>query len=839
MYYLQDVDIRFADVRDEQPPLMNKLSLSPYFRFNQSDIGKFRQELLLLIRKLVTLYSRRNEVNLLTQLDEEETQSGTVAANGAMTAGCNNNREEILAGTENTVQEEVAVSLFRDEENAVLVTQTDEEHLITDKEIAEAVNVALHDEVAGAIDDKVAAAVHESVPAASCKEVITVGPMSDSVIRSMKESFYKIYCEHFETAKEGGTSVMTRATYDEKVQLLIDANSEWYKGKSKPNDMQNAISRFILIGQVKGSQLYRRTKGCPMKVPYLEILFDIIHEAHLFLAHAKDCRVTKVHIDGHWWGIPENAVKVYRNLCPQCLRHSRPPAVESLQPLRMMISDTIGSRCQMDLIDYTRRPDMTKDGVFTWILRYVDHFSGFSHVAALKDKSSKSVGNALMRILSTAVLPEILQSDNGKEFLGYCINIIKEEFHTIKVVKGRAYHPASQGSVERGNATFKEALDKWLDEEDKKKEGMKKKSWSEVGIYVVNAKINNRPSRSKDKKSPYEIYYGKKSYGAPSYILDNNLLSHAKSEYAVLVVLQLMDDIGKVSTALEVEVDLLKKVIAEADDVFELSETMTREDEEGYDVDEELQKVVDKYRKEVLDRAKVTVSKGTSTPKTPETIGKSTRSNRKSTNDSPGRGRNRQGVKEAKIKQANYVNDLRARKGSGKIKTPLEKDDICTISIPKTIKSTVKNLPVMVTDLVYKRDGVRYKVCSKHGHLTGTYSRLEVAYRKNYTKEIVKIDPSMEDFKNKLSLQQACHEFGNVTGCNCVTDCSMASRCSCKVAGIPCTTLCHKGRGKNKLCTLFADLCCSEEEEDEEKEEDSSQVEATQVESTQQELTPV
>ena len=84
MYYLQDVDIRFADVRDEQPPLMNKLSLSPYFRFNQSDIGKFRQELLLLIRKLVTLYSRRNEVNLLTQLDEEETQSGTVAANGAI-----------------------------------------------------------------------------------------------------------------------------------------------------------------------------------------------------------------------------------------------------------------------------------------------------------------------------------------------------------------------------------------------------------------------------------------------------------------------------------------------------------------------------------------------------------------------------------------------------------------------------------------------------------------------------------------------------------------------------------------------------------------------------------
>jgi hypothetical protein len=121
-------------------------------------------------------------------------------------------------------------------------------------------------------------------------------------------------------------------------------------------------------------------------------------------------------------------------------------------------------------------------------------------VAPLKDKSSWSVGNALLRILSTAVLPEILQSDNGKEFLGYCIKMIKEEFGTIKVVKGRAYHPASQGSVERGNATFKEALDKWLEEEDSKEGVTKGKSWSEIGIYIINAKINNRPSRSKDKK---------------------------------------------------------------------------------------------------------------------------------------------------------------------------------------------------------------------------------------------------------------------------------------------------------------------------------------------------
>jgi hypothetical protein len=159
---------------------MNKLRLSPYFRFNQSDIDKFRAELLLLVKKLITLYSTRNEVNLLTQADEQELLSGTEAATDAMFAAMKSTKEETVDGK---------------------------------------VATAVQEKVAAAVDENVAAAVDEKVSAAPCQEVITIGPTSDSVIRSMRESFYKIYSEHFETVREGGTSVMTRAMYDEKVQL--------------------------------------------------------------------------------------------------------------------------------------------------------------------------------------------------------------------------------------------------------------------------------------------------------------------------------------------------------------------------------------------------------------------------------------------------------------------------------------------------------------------------------------------------------------------------------------------------------------------------------------------
>jgi hypothetical protein len=47
------------------------------------------------------------------------------------------------------------------------------------------------------------------------------------------------------------------------------------------------------------------------KVIWYEHLFDVIHEAHLHLAHARDPRSHKTHIDQMRWGVTEDAIKVY------------------------------------------------------------------------------------------------------------------------------------------------------------------------------------------------------------------------------------------------------------------------------------------------------------------------------------------------------------------------------------------------------------------------------------------------------------------------------------------------------------------------------------------------
>jgi hypothetical protein len=62
--------------------------------------------------------------------------------------------------------------------------------------------------------------------------------------------------------------------------------------------------------------------------------------------------------------VTETAIKIYRDLCPECLKSSRPSKAEEMVPLKMMISETIGSRAQMDLIDYRRK----EENGFKWIL---------------------------------------------------------------------------------------------------------------------------------------------------------------------------------------------------------------------------------------------------------------------------------------------------------------------------------------------------------------------------------------------------------------------------------------------------------------------------------------
>jgi hypothetical protein len=97
----------------------------------------------------------------------------------------------------------------------------------------------------------------------------------------------------------------------------------------------------------------------------------------------------------------------------------------------------------------------------------------------------------------------------------------------------------------------------------------KSESWAEVGAYIVNAQINQRPSRSKDNRSPYEVYYSKRSLNRAEYVLDPNLLKQATSEYALTAMNQVLHLVSERDQSIQVSMGTLTELIVDADGIFD------------------------------------------------------------------------------------------------------------------------------------------------------------------------------------------------------------------------------------------------------------------------------
>jgi len=75
---------------------------------------------------------------------------------------------------------------------------------------------------------------------------------------------------------------------------------------------------------------------------------------------------------------------------------------------------------------------------FRYILRVIDHLSQYGFVAPLTQRSSLEVGQALMNILSSAIMPNILQSDNGGE-VGDDFFLVLISVHRLSLTKTACY----------------------------------------------------------------------------------------------------------------------------------------------------------------------------------------------------------------------------------------------------------------------------------------------------------------------------------------------------------------------------------------------------------------
>ncbi len=81
---------------------------------------------------------------------------------------------------------------------------------------------------------------------------------------------------------------------------------------------------------------------------------------------------------------------------------------------------------------------------------------------ALKSTTSRAVAEALWTIFSNATIPEKILSDKGPQFMSAVMKDLTSFLGITHVVTSSAYHPQTNGCVDRVHGTFKSILKKCI-----------------------------------------------------------------------------------------------------------------------------------------------------------------------------------------------------------------------------------------------------------------------------------------------------------------------------------------------------------------------------------------
>ena len=303
-----------------------------------------------------------------------------------------------------------------------------------------------------------------------------------------KTVFYQLLEQHINSVsgKFQDKFCVTQESYDQIKEVLATGKGEkcqfgsYFKFWCKKNYRLEKIGSLNVVYCVKTS--------CPVVAK--ESMFETLVKCHERVGHSGR-RKTWDEVKKNYAGIRFDVIPLFLSTCKQC--NERRPA-KNPPSGRPMIALGFLTRVQMDLIDFSSRPD----GDYRYILHVRDHFSKYSWAFPLTSKRASEVAEKIVELFCTFGPAKILQSDNGREFTASVIEDIKKLRPDVIIIHGRPRHPQSQGLIERGNGDLQLKLGKWMDTNGE--------NWSKGLKFVIHT-INTSVSRI-TSKSPYEVVFG-------------------------------------------------------------------------------------------------------------------------------------------------------------------------------------------------------------------------------------------------------------------------------------------------------------------------------------------
>jgi transposase InsO family protein len=295
----------------------------------------------------------------------------------------------------------------------------------------------------------------------------------------------------------------------------------------------------------------------------------LMHEYHHGAAHPGIIHMYDTMREKVWWPSMKKDIYKYVSGCHQCQTHKRDKVHTLTRP--MSVPTRPWSHIAIDHVG----PLPTSNRGNKHIFVITDRFTRYAEAVAVTDTSARTSAEALVEyIMCRYGVFDVLLSDRGPAFTSELFSHMLKAFG-IKHLRTTAFHPKSNGGVERFNKTLKRTLKLWVNQQHT--------DWDVLlpfALFAYNTSVHTTLN-----ETPFYLNYARQARSVSDDVTDKDFLqrktvhayAHEVADKLRRVHEQVRDILNKINTDRQaaLDADQVEEHVFRPGDLVYLYEEMT------------------------------------------------------------------------------------------------------------------------------------------------------------------------------------------------------------------------------------------------------------------------
>ncbi len=191
-------------------------------------------------------------------------------------------------------------------------------------------------------------------------------------------------------------------------------------------------------------------------------MLSVAHD-HELSGHLGICKTYDQLLKHFFWPSMKSDVAKFRKSCHACQIAGKPNQIPPPAPLKPI--PVLGEPFERILIDCVGPLPKTKSGN-SYLLTLMCASTRFPEAVPLRSIKARTIVKAVVKFCTMFGMPKHIQSDQGTNFMSNVFAKVMKQL-AIKHHVSSAYHPQSQGAIERFHQTLKSMLRTYCVEHEK------------------------------------------------------------------------------------------------------------------------------------------------------------------------------------------------------------------------------------------------------------------------------------------------------------------------------------------------------------------------------------